>query len=219
MTWKRSFLEKLYRSPLSMIMSSVGNFFAFFQKPFMVYGYFDHGSRSFRKYTRMSSTVTIMNRKALSVSDHVWVWHNSILDATEGLSIDEGCQIGAWVGIFTHGSENAIRLLGSSFVNIHNTERVGYTRGSVHIGAYTFVAAGSIILPGVNIGKGCIIGAGSMVNSDVPDYSIVVGMPGKVMGSTLDIDQSFFKEFDFSHSYYDKDALRIIKDSLQEISD
>jgi acetyltransferase-like isoleucine patch superfamily enzyme len=180
----------------------------------MVYGYYDVASKTFKKYTRMSSTVTIMNKEALSVGDHVWVWHYSILDATEGLVIEEGCQVGVWVGIFTHGSERAIRLLGREFIHIPNTERRGYTRGSVRIGAYTFVGAGSVVLPGVTIGKGCLIGTGSLVVKDIPDYAIVVGQPGKVVGSTIDMDAQQFKEYDHSETYYDAQALLKIRERL-----
>ena len=38
-----------------------------------------------------------------------------------------------------------------------------------------------IILPGVKIGKGSILGAGTVIAKDVPDYSVVVGNPGKVI--------------------------------------
>ena len=214
---KMGILESLYRSPFGRIMSVVGNFFAKFHKPFMVYGYFDQESNSFLKYTRISSTATIMNRKALKLGDHVWVWHYTILDATEGLVIGEGTQIGAWVGIFTHGSENAIRLLGKEFVHIHNEERIGYTRGSVEIGSYTFVGAKSVVLPGIKVGSGCLIGTGTLITKDVPDYSVVVGSPGKIIGSTLDIDQKFIKEYEeLQDLYYDGQALRQILDGIDE---
>lgn len=195
-------------------MSGIASVGARLQKPFMVYGYYDLGSRYFRKFTRMSSTVTILNRQALHVGDHVWVWHYSILDATEGITIEEGCQIGAYVGIFTHGSESAIRLLGREYINIPNSERKGYTRGAVRIGAYTFIGAGSVILPGVTIGKGCLIGTGTLVNEDIPDYSIVLGHPGKVKGSTIDLDKKFFRGEDFSDTYYDRDALQQIREKI-----
>ncbi len=207
-------LERLYRSPLGRVMSAVANGCARLHKPFMVYGYYDVASQSFRRYTRMSSTVTIMNRQALAVGDHVWVWHYSILDATEGLIVEEGCQIGVWVGIFTHGSERSIRLLGREFVHIPNAERRGYTRAGVRIGAYTFVGAGSVILPGVSIGKGCLIGAGSLVTRDVPDYSIVTGQPGTVVGSTIELDEKLFREYDYSATYYDPRALQEIQRRL-----
>ena len=44
-----------------------------------------------------------------------------------------------------------------------------------------WIGAGSIILAGVTIGKGAIIAAGAVVNKDVPEYSIVGGVPAKVL--------------------------------------
>jgi acetyltransferase-like isoleucine patch superfamily enzyme len=38
-----------------------------------------------------------------------------------------------------------------------------------------------VILPGVTVGKGSIVGAGAVVNRDVPPYSIVAGVPAKVL--------------------------------------
>jgi UDP-2-acetamido-3-amino-2,3-dideoxy-glucuronate N-acetyltransferase len=45
------------------------------------------------------------------------------------------------------------------------------------------IGAGSIILPGVTIGKFAMIGAGAVVTRDVPDFSLVVGNPAKIIGS------------------------------------
>jgi len=201
-------VERLYRSPLGEIMSMGARAIFRLAQPRMIYGYRDHPTQNFRKFTRISSTAVIMSPEKLRIADHVWIWHHSIIDATEGIAIDEGVQVGAWVGIFTHGSESAIRLLGSQFVDIPNTERAGYTRGGVRIGKYTFIGAGSKILPGVSIGKGCLVAAGSIVNKDVPDFAIVRGQPAKVVGSTVDLDRRFFKTKDFSATYYDEQALQ-----------
>lgn len=57
--------------------------------------------------------------------------------------------------------------------------------GNVTIGAGTFVGAHSIILPGVKIGKGCVIAAGSVVTSSIPDYSTAQGVPARIK-STFD---------------------------------
>lgn len=46
---------------------------------------------------------------------------------------------------------------------------------------YAFIGANSIILPGVTIGKGAIIGAGSVVNKNIPPNSVAVGVPAKVI--------------------------------------
>ncbi len=42
------------------------------------------------------------------------------------------------------------------------------------------IGAGSTILPGIRIGKGAMIGAGSVVTKDVPDFSVVMGNPAKI---------------------------------------
>ena len=55
------------------------------------------------------------------------------------------------------------------------------------IGDYSQVATGSILLPGVNVGKHCLIGAGSVVGKDIPDYKLVVGVPAKILKDVRDI--------------------------------
>ena len=54
------------------------------------------------------------------------------------------------------------------------------------IGPRTFVGAGSIVLPGVTIGADCVIGAGSVVSRDIPDGSLAVGSPARVVGTTAE---------------------------------
>lgn len=53
--------------------------------------------------------------------------------------------------------------------------------GSIAIGDYVWIGAGSVILPGVTIGEGAVIGAGSVVSRDIPPYSIAAGIPAKVI--------------------------------------
>ena len=51
---------------------------------------------------------------------------------------------------------------------------------AVTVGADIFIGARAMVFPGVNLGVGCIVGAGSIVTKDVPPYAIVVGVPGKI---------------------------------------
>lgn len=52
----------------------------------------------------------------------------------------------------------------------------------VKIGYGTFVGVNSVILPGVEIGKCCIIGAGAVVTKSIPEFSIVGGNPAQIIG-------------------------------------
>lgn len=56
--------------------------------------------------------------------------------------------------------------------------------GGVQIGEGTLIGAGATIIPLIKVGKWCTIGAGAVINSDIPDYSIVVGNPGKIIKKT-----------------------------------
>lgn len=56
-------------------------------------------------------------------------------------------------------------------------------RKEVHIGNYTFIGQNSLIMPGVTIGDNCIIGAGSIVNKDIPDRTVAAGIPVKIIDS------------------------------------
>lgn len=51
----------------------------------------------------------------------------------------------------------------------------------VTIGPETWLGQNVVVLPGVTIGKHCIIGANSVVNSSIPDFSVAVGAPARVV--------------------------------------
>ncbi|XME02155.1 CatB-related O-acetyltransferase [Lachnospiraceae bacterium C1.1] len=59
-------------------------------------------------------------------------------------------------------------------------------KGDTVIGNDVWIGQNSVILPGVNIGDGAIIGANSVVGSDVNPYAIVVGNPAKVLRKRFD---------------------------------
>ena len=64
----------------------------------------------------------------------------------------------------------------------------------IKIGNYVYFGINSIILPGVTIGNNCVIGAGAIVTHDIPDNSVAVGVPAKVIKSTDDYLEQLKKE-------------------------
>jgi acetyltransferase-like isoleucine patch superfamily enzyme len=53
----------------------------------------------------------------------------------------------------------------------------------VIVGEGTWLGINVVVLPGVTIGKGCIVGANSVVTRDLPDYSVAAGAPARVLRS------------------------------------
>ena len=62
-----------------------------------------------------------------------------------------------------------------------NAASLGYRTGEIHIGKGVMVGMESTIMPGVTIGDGAIIGAGSLVVKDVPAWTVAMGVPAKVV--------------------------------------
>ncbi len=67
---------------------------------------------------------------------------------------------------------------------VHDLEmrRAGWERGSpITIGQDCWFGAGVIVMPGVTVGDRCVIGAGSLITRDIPDDSLAVGSPARVV--------------------------------------
>lgn len=59
--------------------------------------------------------------------------------------------------------------------------------GAAKIGRNTFISTGAKILGPVTIGENCVIGANAVVLHDIPDNSLAVGIPAKVIKNNIDI--------------------------------
>ena len=53
--------------------------------------------------------------------------------------------------------------------------------GHVEVGQGTHIGVGAVVIPKIKIGRWCTIGAGSVIIRDVPDFTTVVGNPGKII--------------------------------------
>jgi acetyltransferase-like isoleucine patch superfamily enzyme len=75
----------------------------------------------------------------------------------------------------------------------------------VEIGDGSFIGFGSVILPNVRIGTSVVIGANSVVDHDVTDYSVAAGVPAVTL-----------KHYDFAQERWVKDSVRIKSPAIEE---
>ena len=61
------------------------------------------------------------------------------------------------------------------------------TKGGIVIGDDAWLGVGVIVLDGVKIGKGAVVGAGSVVTRDIPDGAIATGVPARVVKMRRDL--------------------------------
>ncbi len=196
--------RRIYLSPVGFFISLFLNLISFLKKPFMVYGFFNKIDKKFYNKTRISSTVKFVNKINIDIQNNVWVGHYCILDGIGGIKIEKGVQLASHACIYTHSSENAIRLNGEKFIEIPAKVRPGYIIKPVFIGEYSLIGTSAVLLCGTSIGKASIVGAGSIVKGSFPDYSVIVGNPAKVVGDTRKIDKKLFLDGINFDNYYDQ---------------
>lgn len=104
----------------------------------------------------IEQNVHIICHDRVHIGDNVSITgHCAIVDVTHPLSaFAEGLKMG-----------DAIQLGG----------------GYVEIGEGSFLGFGTTVMPNVRIGRQCVIGAGSVVNCDIPDHSVAAGVPARVL--------------------------------------
>ncbi|MES2588253.1 MAG: acyltransferase [Bacteroidota bacterium] len=98
----------------------------------------------------------------------------------ELITIEEGVAITTGVMILTHQRDLDFYKRGMYVMDCPFKEGKVLIKKGAHIGI------GSIILPGVTIGEGAVIGAGSVVVNDIPEYSLALGVPAKVLKNFQD---------------------------------
>lgn len=111
----------------------------------------------------------------IHLGKHVGVGEFSRLGGSGGLSIDDHTIIGQYFSAHpeNHIFEGELKLIKDQ----------GTQRSAITIGSNCWIGAKVTVLAGVNIGDDCIIGAGSVVTKSIPDNSVAVGNPAKVIKS------------------------------------
>ncbi len=109
----------------------------------------------------------------MEIGKNVLIDNGAFITAQQHITIGDNTQLSAYSFItdFNHRIQDKDVAIRSQ----------GYTRKPVHIGSDVWIGAHAIILPGVTVGDGAVIGAGSVVTKDVPPYAVAVGNPAKVI--------------------------------------
>ncbi len=112
------------------------------------------------------------------------------------IHIGNNVTISREVMILTHDYSitAAMASLGKTIVR-HEGEM--FFLNDIYIGENSFIGARASILPGSRIGKNVIVGACSVVKGVIPDGSIVVGNPCKIIGSTAEYAEKHIKLADY----------------------
>lgn len=125
----------------------------------------------------------------------------TILDVAK-VTIGDNCQMAPNVAIYTAGHP------------VHpDTRNTLYEYGiEVQIGDNVWIGGNTVICPGVHIGSNVVIGAGSVVTKDIPDWHIAAGNPCRVIRKITEDDRKFY----FRDRVFDDEAWAHVEQILSE---
>ncbi len=142
---------------------------------------------TFQGDARIYAGFHIRNPRGIVLGNGVSIGPKVLLDGRKGLTIEEGAVIGYGAIIWTLNHDyNDIHFCGKG--------------APVTIGRRAWICSNSIILPGITIGEGAVVASGAVVTHDVKPFTIVGGVPAKVIGKRAE------KEYDYLYRA-DKDNL------------
>jgi acetyltransferase-like isoleucine patch superfamily enzyme len=164
----------------------VRRFFAFgpdslIDRPVWLYG---------TRQMSVGAGVIILRGAWLAVERVAWSEPGPILDIRDGVALRVGCTISAAESVLIE--EDVSMGAGATVIDSRHTWEGEYRNSlynsvasaPVRVGRGTWVADRATVAAGSDIGEQCAIGPNSTVSGKVPDFSIVLGNPGRVVGST-----------------------------------
>lgn len=128
-----------------------------------------YGSRN----TDIHRSVTITHHDRAEIGHHIYLGPSGFYDSSGGLKIKDGAIFSSFVKVLTSS-----HVIGDGTVLPYSLEN---EHKSVEIGYGVWVGLSAIIMPGVTLGDGVIVGAGSVVTKSFPKGSIIAGNPAKVI--------------------------------------
>lgn len=131
---------------------------------------------------------------SISVGKNCWIMRNAMLVTYAGtieigddVSINPGTIIygngGVKIGNATRIATGTVIVAANHIFDDRSTPimKQGLTMKGITIGDDVWIGSRVVIVDGANVGHGCVIGAGSVVTKSLPDYSVAVGSPARVI--------------------------------------
>lgn len=142
-------------------------------------------ARIFNQLIQKGLEPAVVTHPAAVVSAHARLGWGTFVGA--GAAVMVGTRVGKDVIVNTAASVDHDCEIGDH-VHIGPGVRLA---GEVTIGAFAMLGTGAIVLPQIRVGQHCVVGAGAVVTRDLPEYSLALGVPARIVRRLFNRDVLF----------------------------
>ena len=129
-------------------------------------------------YFMIKGSVAYARKKGVKVGENCRIYIKNWGSEPFLVSIGDHVTVTSGVKFITHDGSTCL---------VKDAHGKRYQRfAPIQIGSHVFIGVNTIIMPGVKIGSNVVIGAGSVVTKNIPDHSVAIGVPAKVVSSFAD---------------------------------
>ncbi len=166
----------------------------------------------FNRYKKIKDPIKFYRKQGIRIGDNCEIRSGVIFSSEPYLiSIGNHVRVNAGVEFVTHDGGAWVLREKSVLSNKENITLFG----TIEIGNNVHIGSRAIIMPNVKIGNNCIIGCGAIVTKDIPDNSIAVGIPAKVIETIEEYEEKHEKDYCFTKNMTANELEIFLKDKYK----
>ena len=144
-----------------------------------------------QKYNKQKNPIGFWRSQGVSIGENCEIYPSASFGSEPYLiSLGDHVRVNSGVNFITH--DGGVWVLREYYDDLRDIDLFG----KISVGNNVHIGTNALIMPGVTIGNNCIVGCGAIVTKNIPDNSIAVGIPARVIETVDEYKEKHINQFD-----------------------
>ena len=161
------------------------------------------------KFSKRRNTVEFWRKRGAVIGKGCEIYPSVNFMEPYLITVGDHVRINEGVNLVTHDGGVWVLRVRS---DIENADKIDIF-GKISIGSNVHIGTNATVMPGVTIGNNCIIGCGAIVTKDIPDNSVAVGIPARVIETVDEYLEKNRNKFVYTKGMSSEEKRRFLTES------